>query len=85
MRKVLGGGMRQTGVLTSACLYALTKAEENLSLDHSNAKKLAQGIEKLASKILTVDSSKVETNIVHVSILAKSLDSKTLLARLANV
>ena len=43
-RKVLGGGMRQSGILAAACLYALEHHYERLEQDHRNAERLAQGL-----------------------------------------
>ena len=43
-RKVLGGGMRQSGVLAAACLYALQHNVERLAQDHANAAALAHGL-----------------------------------------
>jgi threonine aldolase len=60
-RKVLGGGMRQAGILAAACTYALDHNIDRLKLDHLKAKEIATALEKCSkvSKIL-----KVETNIV---------------------
>jgi threonine aldolase len=43
-RKVLGGGMRQAGILAAACLYALDHNLERLAEDHANAGRLARGL-----------------------------------------
>ncbi|CDY77491.1 Low-specificity L-threonine aldolase [Caballeronia glathei] len=46
-RKVLGGGMRQSGVLAAACLYALDHNVERLAEDHANAAHLANGLAQI--------------------------------------
>ena len=46
-RKVLGGGMRQSGVLAAACLYALDHNVERLAEDHANAAHLAAGLAQI--------------------------------------
>ena len=46
-RKVLGGGMRQAGVLAAACLYALEHNVERLAEDHANAAHLASGLAQI--------------------------------------
>jgi len=46
-RKVLGGGMRQSGVLAAACLYALHHNVERLAADHANAAALARGLRQI--------------------------------------
>ncbi|TDV15070.1 low-specificity L-threonine aldolase [Paraburkholderia caballeronis] len=53
-RKVLGGGMRQAGVLAGACLYALDHNVERLADDHANAARLAAGLADIAEvKVLS--------------------------------
>ncbi|WP_233866797.1 low-specificity L-threonine aldolase [Paraburkholderia adhaesiva] len=47
-RKVLGGGMRQSGLLAAACLYALDHNVERLADDHANAARLASGLAQIA-------------------------------------
>jgi threonine aldolase len=46
-RKVLGGGMRQAGVLAAACIYALEHNVERLAEDHANAAHLAAGLAQI--------------------------------------
>jgi threonine aldolase len=53
-RKVLGGGMRQSGVIAAACLYALEHNVERLAEDHANAARLAEGLAAIdAVKVLS--------------------------------
>ncbi|WP_414440396.1 low-specificity L-threonine aldolase [Burkholderia sp. 22PA0106] len=53
-RKVLGGGMRQSGVLAAACLYALDHHVERLADDHANAERLAAGLAQIGEvKVLS--------------------------------
>jgi threonine aldolase len=61
-RKMLGGGMRQVGVLCAAALYALDHQVQRLAEDHENAQKLAQGLAELPG--VALDLSSVQTNIV---------------------
>jgi len=61
-RKLLGGGMRQAGVLAAAGLIALEESPRNLHLDHENAKFLANGLASI--KGISLDPKKVVTNIV---------------------
>ncbi len=60
-RKMLGGGMRQAGVLAAAGLCALDLVDR-LSEDHANARRLAAGLAELP--LLDVDPARVETNMV---------------------
>jgi threonine aldolase len=61
-RKVLGGGMRQAGILAAAGIYALTYNIERLAEDHNNARALAEGLSEIAE--LNLDPSSVQTNMV---------------------
>lgn len=61
-RKLLGGGMRQAGVLAAAGLIALEETPKRLHVDHENAKHLAAGLAKVPG--IAIDSKKVVTNIL---------------------
>jgi len=61
-RKVLGGGMRQAGVLAAAGIVALQQMVDRLQEDHDNARLLAEGIATTPG--LHVDLARVQTNIV---------------------
>lgn len=65
-RKMLGGGMRQAGVLAAACHYALQHNVQRLSLDHDNAQRLAQGLASIDG--LACDAGAVQTNMVFVTL-----------------
>ena len=62
MRKMLGGGMRQAGVLAAAGIVALDRMVNRLSEDHANARRLAEGLTKLPG--ISLDLASVQTNIV---------------------
>ncbi|XP_027480242.1 probable low-specificity L-threonine aldolase 1 isoform X2 [Zalophus californianus] len=68
LRKALGGGMRQAGVLAAAALVGLADFEEVLPTDHKNAQRFAKGLQELASPICSVDLAAVETNMVMVRV-----------------
>ncbi|HYL68464.1 MAG TPA: GntG family PLP-dependent aldolase [Candidatus Limnocylindria bacterium] len=61
-RKLLGGGMRQVGVLAAAGLVALEESPKILHRDHENARQLAEGLAQI--KGIALDPKKVVTNIV---------------------
>lgn len=63
-RKMLGGGMRQAGVLAAAGLYALDHHIERLAEDHANAVRLAEGLGGIPA--LSVETP--QTNVVYVTI-----------------
>jgi threonine aldolase len=64
VRKMLGGGMRQTGVLAAAALHALEHHVERLAEDHANARLLAEGLQGLDGVSVTPP----QTNIVFVDV-----------------
>ena len=61
-RKMIGGGMRQAGVLAAAGLVALDSMIERLADDHANARRLAHGLANIEG--LSVDPESIQTNIV---------------------
>jgi threonine aldolase len=61
-RKMLGGGMRQAGILAAAGLWALENNLARLAEDHANARRFAEPLAKLPGIVL--DAATVETNIV---------------------
>ena len=59
-RKMLGGGLRQSGVLAAACLYALEHNVERLAQDHEHARLLAEGLRGIAGlRVLSQDTNMV--------------------------
>lgn len=70
-RKMLGGGMRQAGVLAAAALYALDHHLALLADDHRRARTLANGIAGCAP--FELDPASVETNLVYIPINAESM------------
>jgi threonine aldolase len=80
VRKMLGGGMRQVGILAAAGLVALEKMPERLWVDHQNARKIAEGMADLPFFRLDLDS--VQTNIVIADLI--DIQSRELVARLSS-
>ncbi|MBE0408898.1 MAG: low-specificity L-threonine aldolase [Anaerolineales bacterium] len=66
IRKQLGGGMRQVGILAAAGIVALETMVERLSEDHQRAKNLAQGLSQISALVL--DPGTPKTNMVFLSI-----------------
>ena len=77
MRKVLGGGMRQAGIIASAGLIAFKNMDKQISLDHDNAQKLANGIDQINE--LSINCNKVKTNILYFKLKSSSINSEKLL------
>ncbi|HEY93636.1 MAG TPA: low-specificity L-threonine aldolase [Dehalococcoidia bacterium] len=66
IRKMLGGGMRQAGIIAAAGIVALEIMVERLVEDHKKAKRLAQGLERIRG--INSDSDNLPTNIVMFSL-----------------
>ena len=81
IRKMLGGGMRQAGILAAAALVALEEGPKRLHIDHENAKLLAQGLTELPG--IKIAPEKVQTNIVIFDVGATGRSSRDFLAQLA--
>lgn len=75
-RKLLGGGMRQAGILAAAGLVALETMVDRLAEDHANARTLAAGLLEIAG--LTVDMDSVQTNMVMCDVLDDRWDGPSL-------
>jgi threonine aldolase len=71
IRKMLGGGMRQAGVLAACGLYTLDNNIDRLAEDHANARRLAEGL--AAYKSLDIDAP--ETNMVFIAPVEKDLEA----------
>ena len=65
-RKVLGGGMRQAGIIAAAGLYALDHHVQRLADDHRNARRLARALSDIDG--LQVDHGPRQTNMVYVTV-----------------
>ena len=79
-RKLLGGGMRQAGVLAAAGLIALEETPKILHRDHENARHLAEGLAQI--KGITLDPKKTVTNIVIFDVRPTGRTAENLCAEL---
>lgn len=79
-RKMLGGGMRQAGILAAAGIVALEQMTDRLAEDHTNARKLAEGIANI--KGLSIEPARVQTNIVYFDVDADKLTAQQLVSKL---
>jgi threonine aldolase len=66
-RKLLGGGMRQAGILAAAGIVALTEMVDRLAEDHANAKRLASGLAEIPG--VRVAPETVESNILFFDVV----------------
>ena len=81
IRKMLGGGMRQVGVLAAAGLVALEEGPKRLHVDHENAKILAEGLANIPR--IGIDPAHVQTNIVIYDVYQSGLSATEFLQKLA--
>jgi threonine aldolase len=80
LRKRLGGGMRQAGILAAAGLHALEHNRARLAEDHANARALAEAMANMRG--LKVDVAAVETNLVFAEVVREGLDAPRAAAEL---
>jgi threonine aldolase len=73
-RRMLGGAMRQSGIVAAAGIVALETMVERLRDDHVNARRLAEGFQQIEASL--VDASAIETNIVRVEIAASGRSAR---------
>jgi threonine aldolase len=80
VRKMLGGGMRQAGVIAAAGLVALEETPKRLHEDHENARRLAEGLAALPG--IKIDPERVVTNIVIVDVAESGKTADAICAEL---
>jgi threonine aldolase len=78
-RKVLGGGMRQTGIIAAAGVVALEEMLARLKEDHDNARDLARGIAQIPG--LSIDVKGVRTNIIYFDLVNDRLTADEFIRR----
>jgi threonine aldolase len=79
VRKMLGGGMRQAGVLAAAGIVSLNQMTDRLLEDHKNARRLAEGFSRIQN--ISIDLKAVQTNILFISMDADSDKNADYLSR----
>jgi threonine aldolase len=72
-RKMVGGGLRQAGILAAAGIYALDHHVDRLKEDHDNAKRLALGLKEIRG--IAVNPDHVETNIIIFGVAGTGMSS----------
>jgi threonine aldolase len=80
-RQLVGGTMRQVGVIAAACIVALEQMVDRLAEDHANAKRLAEGLAEFPQ--IEIDPKGIETNIVFFKLRTSEIHAHDLAARLA--
>jgi len=79
-RKVLGGGMRQAGIIAAAGITALEEMVDRLAQDHKNARRLAEGIANISG--LSIELARVQTNIIYFELDENRMTAKELVTEL---
>jgi len=69
MRKLLGGGMRQAGIIAAPGIIALEKMSKRLHVDHENARRFAEKLVELQPLGINIDISRVDSNMVMFNLL----------------
>jgi len=85
LRKALGGGMRQAGVLAAAGLVALETIVPRLNADHQRTKRIAEALYNLKSPSINIDLPTVESNILLIHMLNPKLTASQFSERLKTV
>ena len=80
-RKMLGGGMRQAGILAAAGIIAIENMVERLEEDHKNARILGEGLADIGG--IKVDLETVQTNMVYLDLNKSGMDTYQFLPKLA--
>jgi threonine aldolase len=80
-RKMLGGGMRQAGVLAAAGIVALESMVSRLAEDHDKASRLATGLAEVPGVVIDLES--VQTNMVYFSVAGECFDPVAFARRLS--
>ena len=70
-KQMIGGGMRQSGIIAAAGIVALEHMVERLPEDHANARKLAEGALKMEG--VTIDMKATQTNLVFINFSGRGL------------
>ena len=79
-RKLVGGGMRQAGVLAAAGIVALTQMVDRLADDHANAKKMAEGLADTPD--IAIDPDQIKSNIIFFELTRQDVTAQQLVAQL---
>jgi threonine aldolase len=79
-RKIVGGGMRQAGIIAAAGIVALEQMVDRLADDHVNARRLAEGLAEIPG--LAINADRVQTNIVIFELNSERLSPAEFAARL---
>ncbi|CAB0014502.1 unnamed protein product, partial [Nesidiocoris tenuis] len=85
LRKVIGGGMRQVGLMAAAGIYALDHMIDRLREDHADARAIAQAIHDCGSQVISVDMDSVETNILLIHCDTRFVKTDEFCRRLAHL
>ncbi|MBN2318585.1 MAG: low-specificity L-threonine aldolase [Acidobacteria bacterium] len=82
-RKILGGGMRQAGIIAAAGITSLAQMVDRLAQDHRNARRLAEGVARIEG--LSINLPEVQTNIVYFTLTGSRITGEQFLTRLGKM
>lgn len=81
-KHMLGGAMRQAGIMAAACVYALDENIESLADDHANARVLADGLRSIPGFAI---NGEVETNIIVADVGASGMSAQQIVSHVAEL
>tara|TARA_B100000945_G_scaffold320799_1_gene332158 strand:- start:2168 stop:3196 length:1029 start_codon:yes stop_codon:yes gene_type:complete len=82
LRKGLGGGMRQAGIIAAAGIISIEKMLNQIKKDHNNALLLAKGISSIDN--LLIDLEKIKTNIIYFKLNSRKINGRQLVKKMEN-
>ncbi|XP_021374437.1 probable low-specificity L-threonine aldolase 2 isoform X2 [Mizuhopecten yessoensis] len=85
MRKALGGGLRQSGILAAAAIYSLDHIVPRLGDDHIHAQMLAEGIMSVDQNVASINVDDVHTNILMITVVSERVSAEMVVNRLTQV
>ncbi|KAF5302077.1 hypothetical protein FQR65_LT08627 [Abscondita terminalis] len=85
IRKMLGGGVRQVGILAAAGLVALDEMVDRLQIDHDHTYQIGKAIDDMDSDVFQVDLSAIQTNILMIHLNKNVITAKEFLEKLVEV
>jgi len=82
IRKSLGGGMRQVGILAGAGIFSINNMIERLQQDHDNAKLLASALSEIEE--IDINTNKVYTNLIFFNLISNNITCHDFISKLLN-
>ena len=82
IRKALGGGMRQAGILAGAGIFSINNMVERLQQDHDNAKLLSSELKQIEE--IDINTNQVYTNLIFFNLISSNITCHDFMSKLLN-